>query len=51
MKDEVTIGYCLKCKKKVEIEEPKEVLAKNKRRMVKGICPVCKTVVCKFLGK
>lgn len=43
-------GYCVKCKKKVKITEPKETTAKNGILMVKGKCPECETTVCRFLG-
>ena len=36
-------GYCVKCKKKQEMTESKEVVMKNGRRAVKGKCPVCGT--------
>jgi predicted RNA-binding Zn-ribbon protein involved in translation (DUF1610 family) len=38
-------AYCVKCKKKVEIQNPKNVTLKNKRPAVKGVCPKCGTVV------
>lgn len=45
------IGYCVKCKKKQEIADSKEVVMKNGRRAVKGKCPVCSTGMYKILGK
>jgi len=47
----MTIAYCLRCKEKREMKDEKEVTTKNNRRMLKGICAVCGTTVCKFLGK
>jgi predicted RNA-binding Zn-ribbon protein involved in translation (DUF1610 family) len=44
-------GRCMKCRKIVEICDEKETITKNKRRMLKGVCPECGTVVCKILGK
>lgn len=44
-------GYCVKCKKKQEMSESKEVAMKNGRRAVKGKCPVCETGMYKILGK
>jgi hypothetical protein len=43
-------GYCVKCRKKVQVKagEIKETL--NGRRMVQGLCPVCKTKVTRFLA-
>lgn len=42
-------GYCVKCKAKREIKDGKEVETKNGRLMMKGVCPVCGTTMCKFL--
>lgn len=44
-------GYCVKCKKKVEIKDGKEFTTKNKRKMIKGKCPNCSITVCRILGK
>ncbi len=38
-------AYCVKCKKKVEIQNPKQVIMKNKRPATKGTCPKCRTTV------
>jgi len=38
-------AYCVKCKKKVEIRNPKQVTLKNKRPAVSGTCPSCGTKV------
>jgi NAD-dependent SIR2 family protein deacetylase len=38
-------AYCVKCKKKVEIQNPKKVVMKNKRPAIKGTCPKCRTAV------
>jgi hypothetical protein len=43
-------GYCVKCKKKVEIKDGKEVVNAKNRRMMKGKCPNCSTTVCRILG-
>lgn len=43
-------GYCVKCKKKVEIKDPEEVTMKNNRPAVRGTCPVCGTKIYK-IGK
>jgi endogenous inhibitor of DNA gyrase (YacG/DUF329 family) len=43
-------AYCVKCKKKVEVKDGKEVRNKKGRRMLKGKCPVCGTTVCRILG-
>lgn len=38
-------AYCVKCKKKVQIENGKQVVMKNKRPATKGKCPKCGTTV------
>jgi len=43
-------GRCMKCKKAVTIKDGKEVTMKNTRKMLKGVCPECGTVVCRILG-
>jgi len=52
---EQVIGYCVKCKKKQEMKDPKEVEIKGKgggkRRAFTGICPVCGTKMFKIAGK
>lgn len=47
----MTQGYCVKCKAKVEMKDPKESLTKRGTRMAKGKCPDCGTTVCCMLGK
>lgn len=37
----MTIGYCVKCKKKREMSNPKKVTMKNKRSAMKGKCSKC----------
>lgn len=44
-------GYCVKCRKSQTITDPKEVTMKNKRKAMKGKCPVCGTGMFKILGK
>lgn len=36
-------AYCVKCKGKKEMQDPKEVTMKNKRKAAKGKCPDCGT--------
>ncbi|HJX06423.1 MAG TPA: DUF5679 domain-containing protein [Candidatus Nanoarchaeia archaeon] len=43
-------AYCVKCKKKVEVKDGKEVINKRGRKMLKGKCPKCNTTVCRILG-
>ena len=37
--------YCVKCRAKVEISNPKVVLMKNGKPATQGICPKCGTNV------
>ena len=43
-------AYCVKCKKKVEMQNPTDAVTKNGRKMKKGICPICGTKVNKFVS-
>ena len=43
-------GYCVKCKKKVEMKNPVASKTKKGVTMNKGKCPVCDTTVCRFGG-
>jgi DNA-directed RNA polymerase subunit RPC12/RpoP len=38
-------AYCVKCRSKVEIRNPRNVILKNKRPAVQGNCPRCGTKV------
>ncbi len=38
-------AYCMKCRKKVEIKNPKQIILKNGRPAVQGVCSVCGTKV------
>lgn len=38
-------AYCVKCKAKRIMNEPKEVTMKNGKPAVKGTCPTCGTVM------
>ncbi len=38
-------AYCMKCRAKVEIKNPKQVTLKNKRPATSGTCPKCGTKV------
>jgi hypothetical protein len=42
-------AYCVKCKAKVEVKNGQETLNAKGRRMLKGNCTKCNTVVCKIL--
>ncbi len=36
-------AYCVKCRTKRDIQDPKEVTFKNGRKALQGTCPVCGT--------
>ena len=38
-------AYCMKCRKKVEIRNPRSIIMKNKRPATQGVCPNCNTKV------
>jgi len=41
----MTAAYCVKCKTKREIKDPRSVTMKTGRKATKGTCPVCGTTV------
>ena len=43
--------YCVKCKDKVEVKNPKDVTMKNGRPAVSGTCSECGTKVFKIKAK
>jgi len=43
-------GYCVKCKKKVQIKDPVESKTKKGTKIAKGKCPHCSTTVCRMGG-
>ena len=54
MAEKVT-GYCVKCKKKQPMDNPKEITMKGKggvkRRAMTGVCPKCGTKMFRIMGK
>jgi len=44
-------GYCMKCRKKVEMKNPKNKKNKRGMRVAQGTCPKCGTGVYRILGK
>lgn len=48
MIEEKIIGYCVRCKKKVEMKDIKVTKTKKGIEMRKGLCPNCNTVVCRI---
>ena len=47
----MTEGYCVKCKKKQEIKNAKEVTLKNGKKAIKGECSTCGTKMFRIVGK
>jgi DNA-directed RNA polymerase subunit RPC12/RpoP len=43
--ERTALGYCLECRKKVEIRNPKRITLKNSRLAVNDVCPKCGTKV------
>ncbi len=43
-------AYCVKCKKSVEMKDPKKVKLKNGKPATKGSCPKCGTKVFRIGG-
>jgi len=41
-------GYCLKCKKKVEIKDAQQITMKNGKPATTGSCPTCGTKIYKI---
>lgn len=38
-------AYCMKCRRKVDIRNPRQITLKNGRPAVQGVCPTCGTKV------
>jgi hypothetical protein len=45
------IGYCVKCKNKKSIKDPKISLTAKGGYIAKGFCEQCGTVVCKMMSE
>jgi Zn finger protein HypA/HybF involved in hydrogenase expression len=43
-------AYCVKCKAKRDMKDPKENTMANGRKAMKGTCPVCGTGMFKIMG-
>ena len=43
-------GYCVRCKAKQEIKNPQNIVMKNGRKAVQGVCPKCRTKIFKIGG-
>lgn len=48
-KSNTALAYCVKCKKKCKMSNPKEVTLKNGRKALKGECVNCKVMMFVFL--
>jgi NAD-dependent SIR2 family protein deacetylase len=46
----MTEAYCVKCRKKIKIEDEKKVKLKNGKPATKGKCPKCGTGVFRIGG-
>jgi len=46
----MTEAYCVKCKKKVEMQDGKESKTKKGTKIAKGKCPNCGITVCRMGG-
>jgi predicted GH43/DUF377 family glycosyl hydrolase len=42
-------GFCLKCKKKFIMKNPRQVIYKNMKHAIKGVCPRCGKNIVKFI--
>ena len=42
-------GFCLKCQKKGTMKNPRQVILKNMRHAVEGVCPRCGAKMLKFI--
>ena len=47
----ITYAYCVKCKKKCKMANPKKVTLKNGRKALKGECVICNVMMFRFLSK
>jgi DNA-directed RNA polymerase subunit RPC12/RpoP len=46
----MTEGYCMKCRKKVQIKDAKKITMKNGKPATQGACPNCGTKVFRIGG-
>jgi len=46
----MTKGYCVKCKKMVDMKDGKESKTKKGTKIAKGKCPNCGITVCRMGG-
>ena len=43
------MAYCVRCKKKVPVQNQQKITLKNGRTAIKGTCPYCKGTVYVFV--
>ncbi|WP_165248525.1 DUF5679 domain-containing protein [Adlercreutzia sp. ZJ141] len=43
-----TEAYCVKCKAKKVMQNPREEKMKNGKPILKGMCPDCGTTICRI---
>jgi beta-1,2-mannobiose phosphorylase / 1,2-beta-oligomannan phosphorylase len=41
-------GFCVKCREKLDMKNPRHVITKNMRHAIQGICPKCGKKIVKF---
>ena len=41
--------YCVKCKRKTESVDVKEIISKNGKQMIQGVCNICRTKKFSFI--
>lgn len=44
-------AYCMKCKKKRDMQNPQKIVTKNGRNALEGVCPVCGTRLFRFVSQ
>lgn len=44
-------AYCMKCRSKCEMKDPKRITMKNGKPATQGACPTCNTKLFKIGGK
>ena len=47
----MTEAYCVKCKAKRQMKDPKDTVMKNGMKAAKGTCPTCGTKMFRIIGK
>ena len=47
-KEHIVEAYCVKCRERREMKDPKQITMKNGKPAVQGKCPVCGTTMNKI---